>query len=79
MWIRIRTLLFIKVIQISDHWTTDPQDFILSVLASNVSVHCPQWLHFESQKLLNFDFHAEPDPDHAFRSNADPIRIQLPK
>jgi hypothetical protein len=37
-----------------------------------VSVHGPPPLHFESLKLLNFDFNADPDPDPAFHSNADP-------
>jgi hypothetical protein len=39
MRIRFRILLLIKVMEISHHWTTDPRDSILSVLASNVSVH----------------------------------------
>ncbi len=35
-----------------------------------MSVHGPPRLYNEPQKLLNFDFIADPDP--AFHSNADP-------
>jgi hypothetical protein len=35
-----------------------------------VSVHGPPRLHFESLKLLNYDFNADPDP--AFPSNVNP-------
>jgi hypothetical protein len=38
--------------------------------ASILSVHGPPWPHVKPQKLLNFDFNADPDP--AFLSNADP-------
>jgi hypothetical protein len=45
-----------------------------------VSVHGPLRLYFEPLKLLNFDFHTDPDPavhtdadpDPAFKNNVDP-------
>ncbi len=33
-----------------------------------MSLHVPPRLHFEPEKLLNFDFNVDPDP--AFHSNA---------
>jgi hypothetical protein len=38
-----------------------------------VSVHGPPRLYFERLKLLNFDFHSDPDP--AFHSNANPYLV----
>jgi hypothetical protein len=41
-------------------------EYILSLLASIVSVNGPPWLHFLPVKLLNFDFitYLDPDPAH---------------
>jgi hypothetical protein len=39
------------------------------------SVHGPLWLLFEPLMLLIFDLHANPYPDPAFHSNADPEQI----
>jgi hypothetical protein len=63
MLIRILILLFIKVLQIYDHWSTDP-----NLHASIVSVRGLPWLQFEPLLLHSFDFNADPDP--AFHSNA---------
>jgi hypothetical protein len=38
MWIQIRILLFIKVMQICDSWSTDPRGLIVNLHASIVSV-----------------------------------------
>jgi hypothetical protein len=58
---RIRILLLIKVMQICNHWSLDPQGSILSIHASIVSVHGSPRLHFEPLKLLNFDVNANPE------------------
>jgi hypothetical protein len=58
---------------VCDHWF--PQTLQSSVLildVSNVSVHVPPSLHFESLKLMSLDFNADPDPGPALHSNADP-------
>jgi hypothetical protein len=71
MRIRLRILLFIKVIKICDHWSTEPPEgSVVTLHASIVSVHGPPRLHFEPLKRLNFDFDADPDPD--FHSNVEP-------
>jgi len=44
-----------------------------TVQGSILSLHCQRpRLHFDTLKLLNFDFNADPDLDPAFPSNADP-------
>jgi hypothetical protein len=67
---RIRILLLIIVMQICDHWSTDPP----RPHSKSLSVHyersrtslAPIWAF----KAPNFYFNADPDP--AFHSNADP-------
>jgi hypothetical protein len=61
---RIRILLLIKVMRISDHWSTDPPMHHLYP----TRLYCePPWINFEPLKLLNFDLDLDPDP-----ANADP-------
>jgi hypothetical protein len=45
-FMRIRILLFIKLLVIFDHWSVDPQ----------------RLRYFEPLKLLTFDFNVDPDP-----------------
>jgi len=46
--------------------------FILSLYASVVSVHVPQWLHCGPLQALDSYFNAGPDSDSTFHYNADP-------
>ncbi len=67
---RIRFLLLIKVMRISDHWSTDPL---------RLNFESPS-LHYGPLQLLNFGYDADPDtslqsdadPDPASQSNVDP-------
>ncbi len=64
--------VFIKVMQICDHYLQTPHDSILSLHASIVSVHGSSKCYvFKPLLLLNFYYHADPDMDPAFHSNAD--------
>jgi hypothetical protein len=47
----IRIRIQIKVMQICDHWSTNPQQLHFEP----PRIHCPSWLNFEPLKLLNFD------------------------
>jgi hypothetical protein len=71
---RIRILLLIKLMEMWDNWSIypQPQGSILNLQASIAGVHGPPRLYFESPKLLNLYFNADPDPDPAFLSNEDP-------
>ncbi len=79
MRIRIWLLLLINdLIKMMVSTTTDLQTLrgsIFSLYVSIVSVHSSPELHFESWKLLNFDYHADPDPVFTLVR----FRIQLPK
>jgi hypothetical protein len=66
---RIRILPLVKVMPIRDHWSTDPQGPHFEVRLLHFAYERPRF-HFESSKLLNFEFNA--DPDQAFKNNADP-------
>jgi hypothetical protein len=72
MGIPMQILLLIKVKRMCDLETLN--GFILNLHASIVSVtaHSPPRLHYETQRLLNFDINADPDP--SFHFNADPDR-----
>ncbi len=73
MRIRFRILLLIEVMRICDHTCLQNlQGSIFRLHASTVSFHGPPKLHFENLKFLSFDFNAEPDPNIAFHSYADP-------
>jgi hypothetical protein len=48
------------------------RDSNLSLNATIVSVNGDSRMHSEPQKLLNFNFYADPEPDPAFHCNADP-------
>ncbi len=84
MWVRIRLLLLIKGMQISEHLSTDPPRLHFE----------PPWLHerlgpsfFEPQQFMIFCFNV--DPDSAFDFDLDPagsgsgfsllMRIQISK
>ncbi len=60
----------------SETYSQTLQGSILSLHATIVSVHDPQWLYFEPPKLLvpdpNPQFHSTADPDPAAKNNADP-------
>jgi hypothetical protein len=62
MRIRIRVLLSIKVMEICDHWTTDP----------------PGPPYFKLLKLLNIDIKADPDPYPAFTVMRIRIQLSFP-
>ncbi len=70
--IPVRILLLITVMWICNHCTglLTLQGSILSLHASNVSIHGPPWLHWEPLKILNFEFNSV--PDLAFHCNVDP-------
>jgi hypothetical protein len=65
-FLRIRIPLLVKVMGICDHWSTDPPglDF------ESLRLHCErprhQRLNFEPQKLVNFDFNADPESGSIF-------------
>jgi hypothetical protein len=69
---RLRILLFIKVMLICDHWSTDFPGAPFEPPRLLCERHRPsKRLYFErGLKLLNFDIIADPDP--AFHSNSDP-------
>ncbi len=64
---RIWTLFLIKVMPISDHWSTGPSLLHFKHHASTAIVHGPSWLpvHFEPPQLSNIDFDMDPAPDPA--------------
>jgi hypothetical protein len=64
---RIRILLLLNVMQICNHWFTDP--------AAALSASRHSMAHFETLRLLNLDINGEPDP--AFTSMR--TRNRLPK
>jgi hypothetical protein len=71
MWIRIQVFtlmririhLFIKMMGICEHCRIDPPGLHFKPQSSIVIVHGLPRIYFETLKLLNFDFNAEPDPD----------------
>jgi hypothetical protein len=65
-------MLLIKVMQVCDHWPTDPPDLRFEPPRLHVERPRPSTAPFGPQKLLNFDFDADPDPSFHFNADPDP-------
>ncbi len=64
-------MLIIKVMRIYEHWSQDPPGLHFKPPRLHCERTRPSAAPFRaSKKLLNFDFHA--DPDLAFHYNTDP-------
>jgi hypothetical protein len=77
---RIWILFLIKVMQICDHWPTDPPGLHFEPPSLHFERPRPYKILFEPRKILNFDVNADPDlashsnadPDPAYKNKADP-------
>ncbi len=71
--LRFRILLLIKVMQIYDHWSTDPRKLYLATPQPSISPFFSLWpltfMRVRIQLPTLIRIHADPDPQHRFNED----------